>query len=81
MWNKQFAFDFSCADASFSGGTFRLSNTQQKDNLAILVNNCVGVLIAFWDNHSPGTKNMITLAREKGMMVFIKDITQYKEVA
>lgn len=56
-----------------------LRNREMRD--FAIADNCVGILIAFWDNHSPGTKNMITLAKQKGMMVFIKDITQYKEVA
>lgn len=29
-------------------------------------------LIAFWDGESPGTKNMIQLAREKGLRVGVK---------
>lgn len=31
----------------------------------------IGVLIAFWDGKSTGTKNMIELAREYGLKVFI----------
>lgn len=38
-----------------------------------------GVLIAFWDNESSGTRNMISLARKRNMMVFICDISAYKK--
>ena len=31
----------------------------------------LGVLIAFWDNKSTGTKNMIKLAEEYGLRVFV----------
>lgn len=33
--------------------------------------NCYGILIAFWDGQSRGTKNMIDCARSRGMDVFV----------
>lgn len=33
--------------------------------------NIANALIAFWDRKSKGTKNMINLAKKKGLQVFV----------
>ena len=37
----------------------------------------LGVLIAFWDNKSKGTKHMIDLANKYELRVFVVDINKY----
>ena len=49
-----------------------MRNTQMA-NFACLDENAQGILIAFWDGKSRGTKHMIDIAKKKNMLIYTFD--------
>lgn len=68
---KQFPADWSLGKQA---GYIR--NVQMADYA--VEDNAYGILIAFWDGKSKGTKHMIDIARGKGMKIKICNYTEYE---